>query len=138
MKRAMGPFALVAGILVVGGAGLVVLMVFRVGVTRPTAYELHSGTVAGCRSAMRILVVHLLQLVLCFELFASLLTGTAVRQTPCRGAGTTNELRIWKLTAQEGPINPFWPLGHSDQRKLVLGFVGTEEEFRASQPPPLR
>lgn len=125
------------GILVAGSAGLVGLTVFRLGVTRPTVYELHSGHRGWLqiryedRSCPPSLGRGLFQ---------------AIRVT-ADGRGCTSDPlpRGWHYqratyVAADGSrvaAPPVWPLGHSQQRKLVLVFVGTEEEFQTSQQPPL-
>lgn len=127
MKRAMVLLAWVAGILVVGNASLVALMVFRVGVTRPTVYELHSG--------------HGGWLQIRYEDPSCPSSSTrGVFQTirvAADGRGCTSDSlpRGWhyqratylEADGSRRAAPPVWPLGDSDQRKLVLLIALLEE-----------
>jgi hypothetical protein len=138
MKRVMILSAWLGGIVVVGVAALAALMIFRLGVTRPTLYELHPGyrgwlqiryedsscpppSSRGLFQAIRIAA-----------------DGQGCTSSPLPRGWHYQRATYLSADGSRAAAPPVWPLGHSEQRKLVLVFVGTEEEFRASPQPPLR
>jgi hypothetical protein len=138
MKRVMTLLAWLVGILVVSAAALVALMVLRFGVTRPTLYELQSGYRGW---------LHLrYEDPSCSPPSSSGLFQVIRVDTNGRGCTSSALPKGWHYQRAEylntdgsrSAAPPVWPLGHSEQQKLVIVFVGPEDEFRASPGPPLR
>ena len=138
MKRVMVLLAWFVGILLIGGASLVALMVFRVGVTGPTVYELQSGYRGwlliryedpSCPSPFTRSV---------FQIIHVAADGRGCTSGPLPRGWHYQRATYVEAGGSRRVAPPVWPHGHSDQRKLVVVFVGTEEEFQASQPPALR
>ncbi len=138
MKRFMMVLAWVVGILVVGGAGLVALMIFRLGVTRPTVYELHSGYRGWLQIRYEDRSCPPSSSRGVFQAIRVAANGHGCTSGPLPRGWHYQRATYLEPDGSRTVAPPVWPLGHSEQRKLVLVFVGTEEEFRASQQPPLR
>lgn len=138
MKRAMPLLAWLVGIFVVSAASLVALMALRLGVTRPTLYELHSGY----RGWLQIRYED----PSCpppsgrglFQVIRIATDGHGCTSSPLPRGWHYQRASYLNADGSRTAAPPVWPLGHSEQRKLVLVFVGPEEEFRASPQPPLR
>jgi hypothetical protein len=138
MKRAMLLVGWIAGILVIGGSVLIAVMIFREGVTRPTVYELPSGYRGWLQihyedSSCPPAVVHAV-----FQRIRVGPDGRACTSGPLPTGWHYQRASYLQADGSRTAAPAVWSLGHSDRRKLVLVFVGTEQEFRTSQRPPVR
>jgi hypothetical protein len=139
MKRGIVHFFVwAAGIVMIAGAILVVLIVEKVGVTRPTVYELPNGY----RGWLQIryedptcppLATHVL-----FQSIRVASDGRGCTSGPMPRGFHYQWAKYLRADGSQEAAPSAWPLGHSDQRKLVLVFIGSEDEFRTSPRPQLR
>jgi hypothetical protein len=135
MRKWVGVVAWAGVAIVIVIAAVVAASVSRLGITRPTVYELSSGYRGW--------------LVISYENLTCPRPSTRglyqVVRVAVDGRGCTSGAmpRGWHCQRAEymGPNGvravalSVWPLGHSDAREVVVVFVGTEDEFRNSPRP---
>jgi hypothetical protein len=124
--------------LAVGSAVLAVVIgiAATIGVTRPTVYELSNGY----RGWVRISYED----PMCRRPLARGINQTVRVDNEGRGCSSGALPKGWHYQAAEyvaadrtrSTAPSVCPLGHSDAKKLVVVFVGTEHEFRSSPEPP--
>ena len=136
MKRRWVGFLAWVGVVVVAIVGaVVVIAIAGVGITRPTLYELADGYRGWF-------------LIRYEDPACPPPSGRGLYQAiqiagDGRGCTSGAMPRGWHYQRADyvGPSGvraaapSVWPLGHSDARKVVIAFIGTESEFRASPQP---
>lgn len=130
-----GTLAWLGMVVLVVVAAVIVTAIARVGITRPTVYELADG-------------YHGWFLIRYEDPRCpppSMRGLYQIVQIPSDGRGCTSGAmpRGWHYQ-RAGYVGPggartaapsVWPLGHSDARKVVIAFIGTENDFRTSPQP---
>ena len=135
MTRAIVVCVWAAGAIVIVAALFVTLIVLKTGITRPTMYELPTGYRGWLQIRYEDPTCSPPATRALFQAIRVDSDGRGCTSAPMPTGFHYQRAKYLRANGSDKTAPPVWPLGHSDQRKLALVFVGSEEEFRTSPRP---